>query len=281
MKGHQFLKSCIVTVAIGLTALVGQSSKAEILYAVDLNNNLISFDSAAPGTVFPTSFYLGTEEIRGLDYWNGALYGLGAANHLYKIDPAASSTTLVGTFSPGLVGTFFGTDNGTAGFQVVSDAGQSLLLNRSTAAATVEPSLAYVTGDRFFGIAPKVTALAFNPLTGKWFAGDYLQNTLATFDPATGLLSTIGASGIDFARANGFDISLSGIGYLASPAASSDPAANLYTVNLATGQVNLVGLIGNVGDNILIRGLTAVPEPASGVLMLLGAFGLWLANRRR
>jgi hypothetical protein len=57
--------------------------------------------------------------------------------------------------------------------------------------------------------------------------------------------------------------------------------ANLYTVNLATGMASLVGLIGQVGDNTLLRGLTAVPEPGTASLLVGGLTLLVLNFRRR
>jgi hypothetical protein len=69
--------------------------------------------------------------------------------------------------------------------------------------------------------------------------------------------------------------------YLNSPAASSDPQANLYVVDKLTGFATLVGQIGNPGDNILVQGLTVVPEPSSVALVALGAFGLFFARRRQ
>ena len=125
-------------------------------------------------------------------------------------------------------------------------------------------------------------ALAYDYASGNWFAGDTLQNTLAGFNPATGGLSTIGLMGIDAARLNGMDISpFTGIMYIDTPAASSDPQANLYTVNKVTGMVTLVGQIGSPGDDILVRGLTVVPEPGSVVLLALGVLGLFMARRRQ
>jgi hypothetical protein len=70
--------------------------------------------------------------------------------------------------------------------------------------------------------------------------------------------------GIDVSTQNGLDISpATGIMYLASPAASSDPQANLYIVSKTTGLVSLVGQIGQPGDNILVRGLTVSTGCAS------------------
>jgi hypothetical protein len=114
------------------------------------------------------------------------------------------------------------------------------------------------------------------------FGIDSSANTLGTFNPATGTYSTIGLLGFDVARNNGFDVAPSGVAYLASGATSSDVQANLYTVNLATGQASLVGLIGQLGDNTLLRGLTiVVPEPGTGALLVGGLALLALKIRRR
>lgn len=287
----EFSTLTLKSLVVGGLIFAGASSKAnaELLYAVTLDNNLISFDSATPGSLLTAGAISGlqtSETLKGLDFWNGALYGIGSFSHLYALNPATRVATQVGsTFSPLLNGLSFGVDNGPAGVVVTTDLRQNLLVDRTTGMVTVNPSLAYAAGDPHFGAAPRVDALAYDQASGKYYAGDSLLNTFATLDPTTGLVSTLaggGVSGIDFSRNNGFDISIaSGIGYLASPAASADPQANLYTVNKTTGFVTLVGLIGSPGDNILISGLTAIPEPSSLSMLALGGLVFGLIRRKK
>jgi hypothetical protein len=289
--GH-FLKGILVATLVGMITFACMPAKAahEMLYAVDQFDNLFNFYSDTPGTVinqYAISGVQNAEEIRGLDYYNGTIYGLGSFSHLYTINPNNGQATLVGSgaFTPTLNGATFGVNAGADGFRVVSGNGQQLLVDPGTGVATAEPGLAYVAGDPYFGVTPRVDALAYDAATGTWYADDTLQNSLATFDPATGLLTTLTPNhfnGIDAARFNGMDISpATGIMYMDTPAASSDPQANLYIIDKTTGVASLVGQIGNPGDDILVRGLTVVPEPCSIALLALGAFGLFFARRRR
>jgi hypothetical protein len=296
IRNTNFIKGILAATLIGLVTFTSVPAKAvphEMIYAVDTGDNLINFFSDAPGNVLNSFNITGVqfgEEIRGIDYWNGTIYGLGSASRLYTINPNTGAATQVGAgqFNPLLNGQTFGVDNGPAGFQVVSGlgGGQNLLVDRVTGAVVggvAGPSLHYVAGDPFFGVSPRVDALAYDGATGNWYAGDTLQNTLAHFDPVTGALSTINFMGIDPSRFNGMDISpATDIMYLGTPAASSDPQANLYIISQGTGFASLVGQIGQPGDNYLIRGLTVVPipEPSSVALLGLGAFGLLFARRR-
>lgn len=289
-RAQRFLKGILAATLVGLVTFTCMPAKAapEMIYIVDQNNNLINFWSDTPGTIINTFSINGVqnaEEIRGIDYYNGTIYGMGSFGELYTLNPNNGVATQIGAgFGVVPNGATFGVDNGPAGFQIVSGNGQNLSVNRITGLATVGPALAYVAGDPHFGASPRVDALAYNDASGLWYAADTLQNSLASFNPLTGALTTIGANGIDAARFNGLDISpFSGITYFGTPAASSDPQANLYTVNLANGAVSLIGQIGNPGDDILLRGLTviAVPEPSSVALLGLGVLGLWFARRRQ
>jgi len=284
-----FIGGVFAAALIGSSILVPVPAKAaprELIFAVDQYNNLFSFYSDMPQFLLTQTAIGGlwlNEEIRGLDYYQGTLYGLGSLNHLYAISQVNGFATQIdGGLVPILNGASFGFDNGPGGVQLLSNLGQSLLVNRTTAAVTVEPNANYVAGDPFFGFPPRVDGLAYDDATGIWYAADTLQNSLATFNPATGGVSTIGLMGFDPSTRNGLDISpFTGIMYMGTPASSSDPQANLYIINKATGMASLVGQIDVPMANTLVRGLTVVPEPGSVALLALGAFGLLLACRRQ
>jgi hypothetical protein len=287
-KTQRFIGGTLAAAVVGLATFtfpMPANAAHEMIYAVDQYNNLFNFYSDMPQfliTQYPITGLQLNEEIRGLDYYNGILYGLGSAHRLYTINPIDGSATVVGgTFSPILNGASFGFDNGPTGVRALSNLGQNLLINRTTGAVmTSGPGASYGAGDPFFGFPPRADALAYDDATGIWYAGDTLQNTLATFNPTTGVLSTIGAMGIDPSTRNGFDISpFTDILYMGTPAASSDPQANLYIINKATGMATLVGQIDVPMANTLIRSLTVVPEPTSLALLGLGALGLWFARR--
>jgi hypothetical protein len=278
-----------LALAVALFAAGRANAAHELLYGIEIStDNLISFYSDAPGTILASRSITGiqaAESVRGIDFGpNGTLYALGSSSRLYTVDPNTGAATQVGgQFSTLLNGSVFGMDIGATGVRVISDLGQALLINTGSGVATVQPSPVYAAGDPHFGQTPAIDALAFNPATGGWVAGDSLANSFAIFTPGTGALNTIGNAGIDFARNNGLDFSsTTGILYLGSPAASSDPQANLYTTNPLTGAVTLVGQIGHPGDNILINGLTVsiIPEPSSLGLLALGG-ALFAAYRRK
>lgn len=288
---HRFIIGTCAAVLVGLATLfpVPANAAHEMIYAVDTANNLFSFWSDDPGNLLSQSAISGiqnAEEIRGLDYYNGVLYGLGSFSYLYTIDPSTAVATQVGVsgvkFSPLLNGATFGVDNDPNGYRVVSNLRQNLLVDRATGTATAGPTLTYAAGDVYVGQLPRSDALAYDPATGSYYVADTLKNSLASFNPTTGILSTLGLMGMDPAGINGMDISpFTGIMYMGTPAASSDPQANLYTLDKATGFATLVGQIDVPGANTLVRGLTVVPEPGSAALLALGALGLLFAHRRQ
>lgn len=270
----------VALVGMGIFGCEPANAAHEHVYALQYGGlALFEFYSDAPQSVlnaYPINGLQSGESIHGIDFWDGTIYGLGSSSRLYTIEPDTGLAMQVGSgqFSTILDGFTFGVDNDPSGFRAVSGNGQNLLISRTT--GTVLSS-----GPN---IAPpaRVDALAYDDASGTWYAGDTMVNTFGTLNPETGLCSAVGMAGIDAARYSGLDISpWSGIMYLDSPAAGDDPQSNLYTVDKMTGFATLVGQIGNPGDNILVQGLTVVPEPGSIALMVLGAFSLLFTRHQQ
>jgi hypothetical protein len=255
----------------------------ETIFAVDVSNRLLTFDSAAPGTPSfinggaPVSGLQAGESILAIDFRpvatnspqassNGSLYGLGSSNRLYVINTGTAAAVPVGVAgSFTLTGNAFGMDfNPTTGLlRVVSDLGQNIRLDpfNATLVAT-DNNLAYAIGDSGFGLSPGVTGSAY---TNNF--GGAAQSTLYSVDfsrdvlvrqggingvpsPSGGQLTTIGPIGLNFTEDVGFDISgVTGTAYasLSSVVGPQDPSSSLYSVNLATGESVRVGSIGPGG----------------------------------
>ena len=89
-----------------------------MVYGVsDQLNELLTFDSASPQNGLSARAITGVQsgdQIRGIDWINGTLYGLGNESYLYTINPNTGAATQVGAgqFSPLLNGTDFGFNQG-------------------------------------------------------------------------------------------------------------------------------------------------------------------------
>lgn len=293
------MKIPTLTLVTALTTLCGMSSKAETVYLLTADDQILTFDSATPGTIISARSITGLqtgETLRGLDARpaTGTLYSLGSSSRLYTINPNTGAATQVGSqFSTLLNGTSFAFDFNPAvdRIRVASDLNQNLRVNPNDAGVTVDGNFAYAPGDTYFSQNPNINGVAYDnnfsgALTTTLYAIDSLQNTLSIVtSPNAGTLSSIGLLGIDASRFNGFDISgASGVAYAVTPAASSDPGANLYTIDLGTGAATLIGRIGTFDQDTLVRGMTVMAIPEPGVTALLavgGCFGSLVLWRRR
>src|SRR5438093_998313 len=87
------VKGCVAALTLGM-AFLGTSAQAEKLLGVTsgsspggADNDLVSFSSTAPGVIlseFNISGLATGETIRGIDSWNGTVYGIGSQGHLYS-----------------------------------------------------------------------------------------------------------------------------------------------------------------------------------------------------
>ena len=272
-----------LTLAFGVLVVSTVKVNAELVYGVsDQLSQLVSFDSASPGTLKSAIALTGMpsgEQIRGVDWVNGVLYGLGDQSHLYTINTGTGVCTPVGSgsFSPILNGIDFGFNAGTnqSQFYVSSDLGQSLTLNPTTGTATVLPNY---TG-------ASIDAIAFNFVTGTFIGVSAVNHDLYSLNPATGGTTLIGASGVNFIDRIGLDISpATDVAYFSGTVSGQ---TELFTVNMSTGAFTLIGDIGTPGeftsglDSIAFTGITTVPEPGTASLVIGGGLAAFVLIRRK
>lgn len=256
------------------------AAHADEIVGVTVDNELVTFDSSAPGTVTDTVAITGLavgENIVGLDFRpaDGRLYGLGSTSVLYSIDSDTGAATAVGVaFTPALAGTDFGFDFNPAvdRVRVVSDSNSNFRLNPDSGAlAATDTSLAFDVLDTNTLADPNVVGVAYDRDTKgttvtTLFGIDSGVDALVRIgsadgtptSPNSGVLTTIGALGVDTTGTVGFDIvsksSDTAYAALQTPAATT---SGLYTVNLSTGAATLVGTIG--GDKV-IRDIAVVND---------------------
>ncbi len=289
------MKKCVALASLlSLTAVAGLASNAsaELVYGVTLDQTLVSFDSAAPGTLLsgvPLTGLQANEVIRGIDLRpaTGVVYGLGSFNRLYTINLTTGAATQVGsTLTPSLNGSSFAFDfNPTVDrIRMVSDADQNLVLNPNTGTVqATSPAPVYAAGDVNFGQNPNLVHAAYtNNFAGATsttlFVIDTRLDALARLNVATGAVTTVGSLGLGNGvnDMGGFDISgQTGIAY-AGVRNSLLSSTSFWTINLATGQGSLLG---EVGGGSILTAITVVPSPSS--LALLGLAGVVAGRRRR
>jgi len=216
-------------------------------FAIGSSNNLLGFNVSAPGKInsdkpitgLQTGEAILTIDIRPV---TGQLYGLGSTSRLYMIDKTTAVATVVGTspFTPALNGSTFGFDfNPTVDrIRVISNTKQNIRLNPETGVvAGVDTDLSPGT--------PAVSAAAYTnnqaaSATTVLYVIDPSTDKLYTMgSPNSGVMTEVGALGINVDGNNGFDIS--GTDNKAYALLTVGSATKLYSINLATGAATAVG----------------------------------------
>ena len=271
---------CLFSAILLVAAMAGVSARgAELLVGSASGGRLVLFASDQPEDVAVVHLagLQPDEEILGVDMRpaTGQLYALGSSSRIYTIDLAARSASLVGAgpFMPALSGTRFGFDfNPTVDrIRIVSDNEQNLRAHPETGAiVAVDGSLAYATNDAGFGLSPVAAGAAYinndtNPATGTVLYNlDAGRDVLVIQNPPNaGLLTTVGALGVDVTGVAGFDVAASDGTAYASLVEAGQPGgsdrASLYTINLVTGAATLVGRIGGPKPLLSLATLGSIP----------------------
>jgi len=280
------IRPLLVVAAILCAAGLGNAATAdaaELLYGVDTQNRLVTFNGDTPTAIsrVPFTGLPAGEQIVGLDVRpaNKQVVALSSASRLYRIDVATGAATVIGAapFTPALSGASFGFDfNPTVDrIRATSDTRQNLRLHPDTGAtAFVDGTLTYAAGDAGASATPRIVGSAYtNSVAGATtttlFDLDAGRDFLAVQNPPNnGTLVSVGALGVDAGDNAGFDISaVDGVAYAALQVAPS-VSSGLYRIDLTTGRATLVG---RIGGGAVLRALAAAgTAPADTTAPTLG-----------
>jgi hypothetical protein len=301
------------------------SARAELLYGLTEGQQLVTFDSDTReiGSAVALSG-LGSDSLLGIDFRpsTGELYGMSAGNRFFKINTATGAATPVGNalFMIDIVKSF-DFDPVNDNIRVLTNLRKNRVVNPNTGALVSSDALLnFAAGDPNAGVDPQVVQGAYtNSYPGATstmlFNLEALNDVLTIQSPQSlGTLNTVGSLGLALGTLesfNGMDISGgTGIGYVVGQSLLPGGLVEntLYTINLATGAIELAGAItgtpeagpltfggggheppdpwdcgGIKGAGLLIdvAALPAVPEPSTFVLAGFGGLAVVLTARRR
>lgn len=253
----------------------GNNFSGRTIFAIDNNNTLITFGALTPGTrvgLVNVNGLAAGETLVGIDFrpLDDQLYAVSSASRLYTLDVGTGLATPVGggTFTS-LNGTSFGVGFNPAvdRLRIHTNNEQNLRINQTAnpLVTIVDAPLAYAPGDVNAGQDPQIVGTAYTlsvrpaPTATELFAIDAGRDVLTRLNaPNDGQLTTVGSLGFDTSQDVGFDIAGdTDVGYVTlTPAGAAGGPSRLYTVNLRSGQVTVVGQVGHPSP---IRSIAVAP----------------------
>ncbi len=234
-----------------------------VLVALTDDGRLPRFSASAPRSAARVALDAPGLVLVGIDVRskNGKLYGLSHASDLWEIDPASGRARTVATLT-----TAFDAGNASAfdfnpqsdRLRLIGGNSQNLRVHPDLGAAATDIAPAYARSDHHFGTRPTITAAAYTNAvadtpTTKLFDLDTALDALVLQEPPNdGILTTVGALGVDFDDASGFDIlTVDGVDHAFAASRSV-----LHAIDLSTGRATPLGTIGD--GTLRIVGLAAL-----------------------
>lgn len=253
--------------ASALTAGAVGTASALTVVGVTSGNQLVQFNDAATPMgsqrALLSGFTAGDTALVSIDYrvQDGALYGLGNAGGVYRIDDTSGAMTYLHSLQVALEGTRFIADFNPAAdrLRILSNTGQNLRHNVNNGVTLVDASLNYPPGTPLNTIGPVASGIVaaaytnndLSPTTGTTlFALDSVLNQATIVSPPNnGSLAVIGQLGVDIGTLTAFDILTSKVDGVADSnvgivvASNGQNTGTIYTVNLLTGKLTTLATI--------------------------------------
>jgi hypothetical protein len=264
-------------------------------FGVTSTGRLVTFDraDAALDTAIAITGLQAGETVVGLDVRAGGatpgeLYALGSTGRLYTVNTTSGVATLKATLAADaadstdafttLSGTEFGVDFNPVvdRLRVVSDTGQNLRIDPDTGATITDAPLTSGGAARA-GVngAAYSNAFAAACRTTLYYIDATTDQLLTTTDPNGGVVTVVGALGVDTTAASDFEIATAADGANAGYAVlvvGGVPTS--YQINLASGVATAGGAVTRLDANELVRDTaiaaptTAPPQSAGDVFAL-------------
>ena len=276
MKSHAL--TLIVTAAFSLAAFT--PARAITTFGLT-STGLVQFDTANPGSLTNSATFSGLtggDVIADIDFraHDGLLYGMASSGRLYRINPLTGAAVVDTAGSLGVVQDI--DFNPVANrLRVLSAADQNYRITQGTGLVSTDGIFSFAAADVNVGANPNLGSAAYtNSFLGAgsttFFSIDTDLDVLVSHSgaPQFATLNTVGPLGVNVGSSVGFDI------VMPNNTAFLSNGQDLYTVNLSTGALSSLGMIGGSG----VMSIAVVPEPSSTGLGLLAALGC-LARRRR
>jgi hypothetical protein len=269
----------LATVAAAFTA---EPAHAGLLATgLTTDNRLVTFDTAAPGTLLssvPVVGLLPGESLVALDYrpLTGLMYAVGNTSHAYLVASTGQATQVGPAFDVALSGSAFDIDFSPNAdrLRIVGNNEQNMRWNPITGVIVDgDPVTVGVQPDVNLSPPGAVVAAAYTnddndaSTSSTLFGIDSGTDSLVriggidgTPSPNNGVVTTIGPLGADTSELAGLDVPL-GASTAAFASLTVGGVSQLHSVNLVTGAATLIGAIGPSGTAIVDVAVSAQPAP--------------------
>lgn len=256
------------------------ASQGALLFGLNFNNEITTFESTDPTNVLGVATISGTagEFITDFTYNSndGNFYGIGDSANIYRISRSGAATLINSSFFPIGFDLALAYDPVSNSILGGSDVGEHFSFTPG-GALTLLGDFAYDATDLNAGTSPSIVGLGIDPFTGEIFSLDSATGVLAISDFFdTSVLVTIGELG--FAITGNSDLAVFGdaAGQTLFGALSTDGLTDeLYEIDAFTGAATRLGALpaGTIG-------IAAIPEPTSSLLLVLSGLGICFFRRR-